>query len=292
MSEYSDIIRKTFSMGDAERDKNNRIPNNIIRYENIRYDDKDQKWNLLDVYRPKNEEGKLPVILSVHGGGWVYGDKDVYQWYCMDLAKRGFAVVNYSYRLAPEYQYPASFEDTTTVCNWIINNQNEYGFDTEHIYGVGDSAGAQMLSLFTCALANENYHVPYDLPNNFQFKAIALNCGVYLMQPDTLGDTAKLMEDYLPNKGTKEEFHEISSINYITENYPPCFIMTCPGDFLKEAPSYLIPVLEKNQVPFIYRHYGNKENPLKHVFHCDLQLEDAKLCNDEECNFFKEMSEM
>ena len=55
----------------------------------------------LDVYRPKlNIKGKLPVIMSVHGGGWVYGDKDVYQWYCMNLAQRGFAVVNYSYRLA------------------------------------------------------------------------------------------------------------------------------------------------------------------------------------------------
>ncbi len=290
MSEYSDIIRKTFSMGDAERDKSNQIPNDIIRYENIRYDHKDEKWNLLDVYRPKNTEGKLPVIISVHGGGWVYGDKDVYQWYCMNLAQRGFAVVNYSYRLAPEYQYPASFEDTTTVCNWIIENQKEYGFDTNNIFAVGDSAGAHMLSLFACALTNPNYQVPYMLPKNFKFKAIALNCGVYYMQHETLGDTAKLMEDYLPNKGTNEELHKISSINYITENFPPCFIMTCPGDFLKEAPSHLVPVLEKHEVPFIYRHYGNKENPLTHVFHCNIQLKDAKLCNDEECNFFKEMS--
>ena len=38
-----------------------------------------------------------PVIVSFHGGGWVYGDKNVYQFYCMELAKRGFAVVNYSY---------------------------------------------------------------------------------------------------------------------------------------------------------------------------------------------------
>ena len=291
MSEYSDIIRKTFSMGDAERDKNNHIPDDIIRYDNIRYDNKDEKWNLLDVYRPKNVEGKLPVILSIHGGGWVYGDKDVYQWYCMNLAERGFAVVNYSYRLAPEYQYPASFEDTSTVCNWIINHQEEYGFDTDHIFGVGDSAGAHMLSLFACALTNKEYKIPYTLPKYFKFKAIALNCGVYLMKPESLGDTAKLMEDYLPNKGTHEEFYEISPINFITENYPPCFIMTCPGDFLKDAPSKLIPVLEKNDVPFIYRYFGNKENPLTHVFHCNINLNDAKLCNDEECNFFKEMSE-
>ena len=114
MSEYAEIIRKTFSMGDMERDKNNQIPEDVVRYTDIRYANHDEKWNLLDVYRPKDINGKLPVIMSVHGGGWVYGDKDVYQWYCMNLAQRGFAVVNYSYRLAPEYQYPASFEDTST----------------------------------------------------------------------------------------------------------------------------------------------------------------------------------
>lgn len=288
MSEYSDIIRKTFSMGDAERDKNNVIPSDIIRFDNIRYDDKDEHWNLLDVYRPKNESGKLPVILSIHGGGWVYGDKDVYQWYCMNLAQRGFAVVNYSYRLSPEYQYPASFEDTTTVCNWIINNQDKYGFDINRIYGVGDSAGGHMLSLFAAALTNIDYKVPYKLPKDFQFKAIALNCGVYLMEKGLIGDTEKLMEDFLPNKGTDSEYKEISSIYHINKNYPPCFVMTCNDDFLKDQPSKLIPILEKNDIPFIYRRYGDKNNKLGHVFHCNIQLNDAKLCNDEECAFFKE----
>lgn len=288
MSEYAEIIRKAFSMGDAERDKNNKIPKTVQRYENIRYAKRDKQWNLLDVYRPKKAEGKLPVILSIHGGGWVYGDKDVYQWYCMDLAKRGFAVVNFSYRLAPEYQYPSSFEDTTTVCEWIIKNQKKYGFDVDHIFAVGDSAGAHMLSLFSCALTNPKYKVPYSLPKDFSFKAIALNCGVYLMEKGALGETEKLMADFLPKKGTKKEYKEISSVNYITDKFPPCYIMTCPGDFLKDAPSKLIPVLEKKSVPFIYRVYGNKENPLAHVFHCNINLKEAKLCNDEECRFFKE----
>ena len=70
MSEYSDFIRQSFSKGDYERDKNNTIPDDVVRYENIRYNTLDEKWNLLDVYRPKNVSGDLPVILSVHGGIW------------------------------------------------------------------------------------------------------------------------------------------------------------------------------------------------------------------------------
>ncbi|MFR5151238.1 MAG: carboxylesterase family protein [Ruminococcus sp.] len=57
----------------------------------------------LDVYRPKQAQGEdLPVIISVHGGAWMYGDKERYQYYCMSLAQRGFAVVNFTYRLAHE----------------------------------------------------------------------------------------------------------------------------------------------------------------------------------------------
>lgn len=288
MSEYSDLIRKSFSEGDKERDKNNMIPDDIIRYTNIRYDDKDDIWNLLDVYLPKNVDQPLPVIMNVHGGGWVYGDKDVYQWYCMSLAQRGFAVVNYSYRLAPEYKYPASLEDTCSVANWIIENKEKYHFDINHIFGVGDSAGGHLLSLFAAYLTSDRCKLPIDIHPLFSFQAIALNCGVYFMKGDILGDTSKLMEDLLPHKGSEDEYHNISTINFITDKYPPCFIMTCPGDFLYQAPDALIPVLKKNKIPFVYRVYGNSNEPLAHVFHCNINTKQAKLCNDEECNFFKE----
>lgn len=109
--------------------------------------EKIKSGNSLDVYRPKatNIEEKLPVIVSVHGGGWVYGDKEGYQYYCMSLAQRGFAVVNFSYRLAPESKFPASIIDTNLVFGWILDHAEEYGFDTENIFAVGDSAGAHML---------------------------------------------------------------------------------------------------------------------------------------------------
>ena len=61
----------------------------------------------------------------------------------MSLVKRGFAVVNYTYRLAPEYQYPAPLEDTNRVVTWVMEHAGEYDLDTENVFMVGDSAGAQ-----------------------------------------------------------------------------------------------------------------------------------------------------
>ena len=114
MVRISDIIRAEFAEEDNKRDAGLKTPENIVRYDDIIYGT-ESKWQKLDVYCQKDATGKLPVIVSVHGGGWVYGDKERYQFYCMDLAERGFAVVNFSYRLAPEYKFPASLEDTNSV---------------------------------------------------------------------------------------------------------------------------------------------------------------------------------
>ena len=112
----SRFIRFSYGRTDHKRDALQRTPADITRYDNILYgnDQRLKKWQLLDVYRPKSAleaDGslkKLPVIISVHGGSFVYGDKEKYQFYCMNLAQRGFAVINFSYRLAPEAQYPSS----------------------------------------------------------------------------------------------------------------------------------------------------------------------------------------
>lgn len=79
----------------------------------------------------------LPVIVSVHGGGWGYGDKERYQYYCMSLAQQGFAVVNFSYRLASKYKFPAPLEDTNRVFVWLLAHAVRYGFDTHNVFCVG-----------------------------------------------------------------------------------------------------------------------------------------------------------
>ena len=134
---------------------------------------------VLDVYRPKDTEGNLPVIVSVHGGGWVYGDKELYQYYCMSIAQRGFAVVNFTYRLAPEYQFPAPMEDTNSVFAWILDNKDKYGMDVANLFAVGDSAGGQILSLYADICTNAEYAKEYDfqVPEGLKIKAVALNCG-------------------------------------------------------------------------------------------------------------------
>lgn len=291
MSETSKMIRTTFAATDKERDKGLVTPPDIERFDNILYGE-NKEWQLLDVYRPKESNKKiLPVIVSVHGGGWVYGDKECYQFYCMNLAQRGFAVVNFTYRLAPEYQFPSPLEDTNLVFHWILSHAAEFGFDIKHIFCVGDSAGGNILGLYAGICTNPTYanNYSFQVPDKLKLSAIALNCGTYKITFSNATDdsTKLLMTDYLPEKGSIEELNAICVDNWVTPMYPPTFLMTSTGDFLKNDALIMARKLTECNVPFLYRYYGSEDNMLGHVFHCNIKSLDAKVCNDDECDFFR-----
>lgn len=289
MSLASKILNWTFRNGDNKRDAGLTTPDTIERFNDIVYGT-DPHWQVLDVYRPKKEKGNtLPVIVSVHGGGWVYGDKERYQFYCMDLAERGFAVVNFTYRLAPKYKYPDPLEDTNLVFSWVLDHADQYGFDKERIFAVGDSAGAHLLGLYCCICTNRVYAKEYSFqaPEGFVPTAAALNCGVYKTSPAQKGLISWLMKDFLPEKGTKEELQKINVLRHITRRFPPVLFMTCSDDFLKEQAPLLEARLKKLDVPYVSKYYGDEQNKLPHVFHCNIRSEAAKICNDDECEFFK-----
>lgn len=292
MSKMSDWVRATFGATDAARDEGLTTPEDIIRYDNIPYG-VDPKYQLLDVYRPKEAVGFLPVIVSVHGGGWVYGDKEAYQFYCMNLAQHGFAVVNFSYRLAPEHPYPASLEDTNLVFHWVLEHADAYGFDTRYVFAVGDSAGGHNLGMFCNLCSNPDYRAIFGFapPKEFVPTAIAMNCGAYWATMSDKKEDAfstALMQDYLPEKGSAEELARIHVVNHITEQFPPTFLMTAEDDFLKFAAPVLAAKLLECNIPFVYRYYRSQEEKLGHVFHLNIRQKDAQQCNLEECNFFRE----
>ena len=294
MSTTSETMRKEWAIGDAKRDAGLTTPEDIQRFDDIRYGP-DPKENVLDVYRPKTAEGKLPVIVSVHGGGWVYGDKELYQHYCMSLAQRGFAVVNFTYRLAPETKYPAPLEDTNRVIAWMFENQEGYQLDMGNVFMVGDSAGGHLAGLYAAICTNPEYAANYDfqVPYGFVPKALGLNCVAYspLGEMPVIGnsDDEELMEDFLPEKGSLRERKLVNVPDHVTEAYPPVYLMTCVGDFCKPQAPLLEKALKEKHVYYEYVIYGDEENPLYHVFHVTIQEPMGQKCNDEECDFFRRM---
>lgn len=292
MSKLSEMINQQFAAGDKKRDAGLQTPYTIERKNDLLYG-KDPVWQILDVYYLKGTHRKLPVIINVHGGGWVYGTKEVYQYYTMFLASLGFTVINYTYRLAPQHRFPASLEDTNLVVEWMFEHQDEYPLDTKHVFMVGDSAGANLLGQYCNFCTNEDYAACFDFKASHQFvpQAIALNCGAYdlfkAMKENEM--TASLMEDYL-GKGVPKKSAELADvISHMNKHFPPTFLMSSTGDFLLSQHPVMEQKLQELHIPHIAKIYGDEQNQLPHVFHCDMRSDDAAYCNQEECDFFKSM---
>ncbi len=102
------------------------------------------------VYRPNsaNPAAKLPVLVYLHGGGWVIGDIETHHTLCQRLSESGgLLVVSVDYRLAPEHKFPACVEDSWAATEWVAANAAEIGGDGTRLAVGGDSAGGNLAAV-------------------------------------------------------------------------------------------------------------------------------------------------
>jgi acetyl esterase len=107
--------------------------------------------HLLDVYRPIERNGPLPVVLYVHGGGFRILSKDTHWVMALAFARAGFVVVNINYRLAPRHPFPAAVEDCCAALRWVAENAESFGGDLNRLVFAGESAGGNLVSSLTLA---------------------------------------------------------------------------------------------------------------------------------------------
>lgn len=285
--------RNEWAASDAKRDAGLKEPSNIEIAKNITYKIcKDGAILKLDIYHPVRPKDLLPVVFSIHGGGYFYGDKELYRFYCMNFATMGYTVVNIDYRLAPEYPFPACIEDIFDALCWVGDNVRDYMGDPMRMMLIGDSAGAQLASQFGALYSNPYYANLYgfSFPTTFKITCLSLACGLYDLAHNNLIRTDKsIMDDYMgPDFDYEDE--RVKVFDYITNNYPPAYVFSSTDDFLKESCEPFSNLLTEKGIyseSKIYESYTNE--PLLHVFHCNMYLEEAKKCNRDQISFFEKI---
>jgi acetyl esterase/lipase len=128
------------------------------------------------LYWPKNaqpDDDGLPVVLYIHGGGWVIADLDVYDASPRAIANvAGAIVVSTHYRQGPEDRFPAAHEDTFAAYRWVLENAASFGGDPRRIALVGESAGGNMAANVAIRARDEGLQAPvhqvlvYPVANN------------------------------------------------------------------------------------------------------------------------------
>jgi acetyl esterase len=115
----------------------------------------------LRLYDAREERGPGPVLVFIHGGGWVIGDLETHEPFCIDAAiELDLPVVAVDYRLAPEFPFPAAFEDSLAAARWIASGPPELGREATSLFLSGDSAGGNLAAAVSAALRDEPATLP------------------------------------------------------------------------------------------------------------------------------------
>lgn len=288
MSLQSIMFNINATISDHKRDQEIPFPDHISQCRNVVYATHGHHHYKLDVYFPDGTTAPLPTIVSIHGGGYVYGSKEIYRRYGMDMARRGFSFVNFNYRLAPHHRFPAPLEDTNAVMEWICANAARYHLDPNNIFLVGDSAGAQLASQYAAIWANPDYakHFSFTVPP-VTLRALGLNCGMYDLAEFAGKKPTGLARDYL---GPKPDWSDprFKVLEAIDDRYPPVYLASGSQDFLLPNLRPMYEYLLSRNVRCAGRCYGTPEDDyVGHVFHVNISLPEADQCNDDECAWFR-----
>ena len=188
---------------------------------NIAYGEAGGEKLLLDAHVPDGE-GKFPVAIIVHGGGWGNGDKETDLVPVFAPVATNFTWFTINYRLAPANRWPACFEDVQTAICWVKQHAAEFKGDPNRIALLGYSAGGQLATL-AAMLAKQNTQVqavvgfapPTDLVADAQRRGSL----------DQWPSMKKLLGRDMLDAGTLKLLAEISPIHHVRPGLPPFLLI-------------------------------------------------------------------
>ncbi len=212
----------------------------------------------LDVYFPEAmaQDGVvLPTVVWTHGGAWISGSKDDRVQYFELVAVEGYTVVALNYSLGPEETYPTPVHQINDPLAYIQANADRFHIDTGNIILAGDSAGAQLSSQIATLTTNPEYAAELGITPALtanQLRGVVLFCGIY--DPEGIWDAGQgiirwgFQVSLWAYTGDRDKdgnlpLQQMSTINHVTDTFPPAFISGGNADPLTDSQS--VPLAEK-----------------------------------------------
>lgn len=245
------------------------IPSEGIReHRNISYTNRNGKELLMDIYEPEVPKGtELPVIINIHGGALIMGNKDFSTGFCRHLAHRGYLVCSLEYRLIPNVRVYEQFDDVCAGMDCVGRKLVEFDVDLTRIYLVAESAGAYLATYVAAMKKSKALQeaVGYEA-SRINFKAMGLISGMfYTTRKDATGRF--LARSFY---GKDEKSKRIARFTNpedpeIIYHIPPCYLVTSKADMLERYTLDFAGELGNKGVEHYLRHMGSDQK-LIHAF--------------------------
>ena len=287
-----DRVWKQTEKSDAKVHARQTLPSGIVEVTDLPYTDSGNHYHLFDAYYPEKNDGALPVIIDIHGGGWMYADKDLNKFYNEYLAARGFLVFSLSYRLVPDVTVREQLRDVSLALKAIREKMADLPCDPSKIMLTGDSAGG-MLAAYAAALSRSSaLRAHFETADHgMDFTCVTLTSPVAYMNEDTLiGAYGRLMWRERPFVHCSADYMNFSELLEKTDGLPPMLLITSAGDILalKQTRRMYRDLLQRG-VHATLLDFGSPEGRmLPHVFAVlEPESVDGKACLDKTCAFFR-----
>lgn len=260
--------RAAFEQQLAVRDKRFEMPEGVLIQKDLPYAKDSEAAHRFDLYRPQHSEGKqLPVIINVHGGGLILGDKTFNRYFCANLCKQGFLVCSIEYRLVPDCLFFDQCRDVFQAMSFLETALPSYGGNPEQIYDVGDSGGACLLTYCIAMQNNPNIARAAQItPAALPVRALGLISGMfYTNRPDSIGL-------FLPKFLYGKDYKKSAFAPYINPEHkdivtalPPALLVTSHNDNLHHYTIHFTQALSRENRPHKLIDYP-KDARLTHAF--------------------------
>jgi acetyl esterase len=211
------------------------------------------------VYRP-DDEGKVPTIVFMHGGGFIIGDIETHDNQCRMVCREvGAVVVSVAYRLAPEAPFPAGVEDAVAATRWIAEHIADFGGDPDRLAIAGDSAGGNLAAVVAQVLRDEGgprlaaqllVYPSTDFAGDYPSRAE--NAEGYFL---TLADMEWFANHYVGEASDLTDRRLSPLLAEDLAGLPPAVVVTAEYDPLRDEGEAYAHALEREGVPVTLRRY-------------------------------------
>ncbi len=209
------------------------LPEGTILHGNIPYNNDTLQKHLLDIYLPANATGVVPLVIWVHGGGWLsngkYADMGYMKATIAEILKSGYGLASIDYRFSTTAVFPAQIQDCNKAVAFLHENAKKYGLDKDRFALMGFSAGGHLASLM--GLSKNNKVAGFFMPKaskSFNFKAVVDFYGPAELVLFPKADDPKSPEGILIGAAPldRPDLAKIASpVTYVDENDPPFLII-------------------------------------------------------------------
>lgn len=204
----------------------------------INFEDKNIKGYKNDIgiriYSPE-EKKERPLMVFIHGGGWIGGSIDAVHDYCSAISDRAdVVVVSVDYHLAPEARFPEGLEDCYLALKWATENSKELNIDLNNVTVSGDSAGGNYSAVLSfMARERKEFKINRQIllyPATDLTQMIGAGIG---KQEAAFGQA--MIELYLKDKSKVNDVNVSPMLNTDFKNLPEALLVVGDLDFLKES---------------------------------------------------------